>query len=182
MSTSHRQYIVYACPVGELNHQIKKYLIKSRELYGDNSAHKYMPHCTLTGFFKADINVIPIYIKALEQAYIEAKKERFPLAPSIKQLKLNQNWHGLELESEHLQKLISSFASCQEFQAYPEKLRLKTWLHLSLAYDFAPENAVQLTQLAIKTIDLKAEANWQLCFYQKDSDWSWKCLKSWTLI
>ena len=73
MSHLHNKFIVYACPVGELNKQIERYLYQSSELYGANSAHKYMPHCTLTGFFNTELYSIPIYIEALDKAYTDAK-------------------------------------------------------------------------------------------------------------
>ncbi|MDJ0571665.1 MAG: hypothetical protein QNJ53_21845 [Pleurocapsa sp. MO_192.B19] len=98
MSIANCSFIIYACPVGELNKQIGKYLDRSRVLCGANSAHKYMPHCTLTGFFNAELNSIPAYIEALNKAYIAAKNNLI-LDVKIQQLTFNENWHGLELES-----------------------------------------------------------------------------------
>ncbi|MGD1918272.1 MAG: hypothetical protein ACFCAD_04940 [Pleurocapsa sp.] len=101
MSITNQQFIIYACPVGELNKQIEQYLHRSRELYGANSAHKYMPHCTLTGFFTAEPNSIPIYLKALNKAYFMAKNDLY-LDVKVKQLTFNENWHGLELKAENI--------------------------------------------------------------------------------
>ena len=173
-------FIVYACPVGELNEQIEKYFDLSRELYGANSAHKYMPHCTLTGFFNAEIDSIPVYLEALNSAYIEARKN-YSIEIKIEQLVFNQKWHGLELQCDRLKQLIANFAQAETLKKYPNQLRLKDWLHLSLAYNFNPEYETRLKQLAIDTIDIKANVNWQLRFYQKNPDWSWKCLQFWTI-
>ncbi len=180
MSDLHSQFIVYACPVGKLNQQIEKYLHQSRELYEANSAHKYMPHCTLTGFLNAESNSISVYIKALDKAYIEAKNN-LDLDIKIKQLTFNENWHGLELKAENIKTLIVNFFQNKTINNYQEKLRLKDWLHLSLAYNFNPEYESELKQLALEIIDLKSDANWELRFYQKNPDWSWKCLQSWTI-
>ena len=178
MSDLHSQFIVYACPVGKLNKQIEIYLHQGSELYGANSAHKYMPNCTLTGFFNAELNSIPVYIEALDKAYIEAKNN---LDIKIKQFTFNEDWHGLELKAENIKTLIINFFQNKTINNYQEKLRLKDWLHLSLAYNFNPEYESKLKQLALETIDLKSDVNWELRFYQKNPDWSWKCLQSWKI-
>ena len=181
MSIINYQFIVYACPTGELNSQLEEYLIKSRRLYGDNTAHRYMPHCTLTGFFIDDIKSIPAYIQALERSHIKAKSEHQSLNIEIKQLTFNENWHGLELQGDSLKKLIMDFVARENSSTRQENLRLKDWLHLSLAYNFDPRYTQELEKLAKATIDLNAKVNWELRFYQKNPDWTWKCHKSWSL-
>ena len=174
------QFIVYACPTGELNDRIEAYLIESKALFGANSAHKYMPHCTLTGFFSAELQSVPIYLQALDKAYATAQSDR-SLDVGIKRLILSKDWHGLELQSDGLKQLIVNFAQDRTLTNYFEKLRLKDWLHLSLAYNFSSQHEEQLKQLAVKAIDLDAPVQWELRFYQKNPDWSWQCLKSWQL-
>ena len=175
------QLIVYACPVGDLNSQLEDYFSKSLRLYGANKAHKYMPHCTLTGFFSDDLSSIPIYIQALEKAYTEARNNNLSLDIKIKQLTFSDNWHGLELQAEELKNLIANFAKIENSATRQEKLRLKDWLHLSLAYDFNPKHGKNLKQLAREIIDIKADVSWELRLYQKHPDWTWKCLHSWVL-
>lgn len=175
------QFIIYACPVGKLNSQIETYLIKSKKMYGKNTAHKYMPHCTLTGFFTDELSSIPVYLQALERAYTEAKTHKLLLDIKIKKLTFKENWHGLELQANELKQLIINFTQLENSLTRQEKLRLKNWLHLSLAYDFNPEDGNNLQNLATEIIDLQASVNWELRFYQKKSDWSWECLKSWNL-
>ena len=169
------QFIIYACPVGELNTQIETYFAESLQ-YGTNKAHKYMPHCTLTGFFTEDINLIPSYLQALDAAYNLAKNN-LALDIAIAKIHFARDWHGLELQSEGLKQLIRNFAHSNSTRQ--EKLRLKDWLHLSLAYGFDPKQREQLQNLATETIDLQSEVNWELRFYQKNPDWTWQCLKSW---
>ena len=176
-SNNSPQFIIYACPVGELNSQIETYFTKSRELYGVNAAHKYMPHCTLTGFFTEDFNTIPSYLQALDAAYNLAKNN-LPLNVAIVKLYFAKDWHGLELQAEGLKQLIANFAHSNSTRQ--EKLRLKDGLHLSLAYGFNSEHGEQLQNLA-REIDLQAEVYWELRFYQKNPDWTWQCLKSWNL-
>lgn len=176
------QFIIYACPIGKLNSQIETYLVKSRKLSGENKAHKYMPHCTLTGFFTDELSSIPFYIEALERAYTEAKNNNLSLDVEITKLTFNENWHGLELKADSIKKLVTNFAKLENSPTRQEKLRLKDWLHLSLAYGFNPEAREQLQTLATELIDIKARVNWELRFYQKNPDWTWKCLRSWEKI
>ena len=182
MSVNHAQFIVYACPVGELNRQIEAYFVRSLKLYGQNSAHQYMPHCSLTGFFTAESTSITTYIETLNNAYIAAQNEEVFFDVSIKQLTFNDNWHGLELSCDRLKQLIANFSQDRNLANFSTKLRLKDWLHLSLAYDFNSEYDKQLQQLTIEMIDLKADVSWELRFYQKNLDWSWECLQSWKII
>lgn len=182
MSIINCQFIVYACPVGDLNGQLEKYFKQSHQLYGENMAHKYMPHCTLTGFFTDALSSIPIYIRALDKAYTEAQGDRLSLNIKIKKITFKENWHGLELQADGLKNLIANFAQLDRSSTRQEKLRLKDWLHLSLAYNFNPDRGEQLKQLAIEIIDINADVNWKLRFYQKNPDWTWKCLQSWSLI
>ena len=175
------QFIVYACPTGELAENLTKYFAKSGELYGENTAHKYMPHCSLTGFFTDELSSVPLYLQALSSAYLSAKNSSRSLDIKITKLTFNENWHGLELRSNSLKQLIGNFARLASSSTRQEKLRLKDWLHLSLAYDFDPKYREQLKDLARETINLQADVNWELRFYQKNSDWTWNCWQAWVL-
>jgi ubiquitin-associated SH3 domain-containing protein len=64
---SDRELIVYACPVGELNEKIEAYFRKTRDVCGANSAHNYMPHCSLTGFFQDSETAISSDVEILNR-------------------------------------------------------------------------------------------------------------------
>lgn len=174
------QYVVYACPTGELNRQLELYFAQSRKLFGANKAHRYMPHCTLTGFFTDLSSSVDFYLDALEQAYREAKLSS-SLDVKIEKLIVSKDWHGLELQAEGIKQAIANFARYEKSPTRQEPLRLKDWLHLSLAYGFEEQHRSGLQQLAQEAIDLQSEVGWELRFYQKEPDWIWHCLKSWSL-
>lgn len=181
MSIINCQFIIYACPVGELNDQLEVYFSKSLQLCGENTAHKYMPHCTLTGFFSDSYNSIPVYLEALDRAYKNAKHNNLSLGIEIKQLTFSKNWHGLELKADGLKQLIVNFSQIESSPTRTKGIRLKDWLHLSLAYDFDCQDRDKLKSLAEELIDLNSMVNWELRFYQKNPDWIWKCLQSWSI-
>ena len=183
------QLIIYACPVGPLEQQIKSYLEKAQARYGRNAAHAYMPHCTLTGFFEDEVSAIPDYVDKLNVSFDEYR-DRIP-SPSIKikQLTFNPNWHGLALEADWLKQIVADFAGRSHSLTRSQSLRLKDWLHLSLAYEFKPDHAAGLTQLAKELIDVSSAVSWELRFYEQrlakepapSSATTWKCHGSWAL-
>lgn len=165
-------FIVYACPVGELNQQIETYFLKSRMECGENAAHKYMPHCTLTGFFEDEISTINLYCQALKTAY---KNCKMPLEIEIVAMLLKTKWQGLQLQGENLKTAIAHFAQIAQSPTQKEPIRLKDWLHLSLAYSYPAEHQEKLAQLATEIIDIQAPVEWELRFYQRHPDWTWTC-------
>lgn len=198
------QLILYACPVGPLAQQIDAYLDKSKRLCGANAAHAYMPHCTLTGFFvdsgcaewavsDAELEkasqTIAYYIDALEKVLTDYKQSlKNNLAPAepapkiqIEQLMFRPDWHGLPLRADWLKPLVAAFADRANSPTLQAPLRLKDWLHVSLAYDFQPEHAPVLKQLADELIDISAEVAWELRFYQRSHNNTWKCHRAWPL-
>ena len=90
-----QKFIVYACPVGELASQLELYFQTSEIECGKNAAHKYMPLCTLTGFFEDELMAIPIYIKALNNSL---SKYSTPVI-NVLNMTFKPEWHGLELLS-----------------------------------------------------------------------------------
>ncbi|MBP0020532.1 MAG: hypothetical protein J7647_23630 [Cyanobacteria bacterium SBLK] len=168
------RFIVYACPVGELNRQIELYLQQSQESCGKNRAHFYMPHCTLTGFFVDEASAIPLYLQALEYAYNQSKQENINLAVRLRALIFHPDWHGLEIDAPGLPKLIETFMKLADSPTRSQDIRPKEWLHLSFAYEFDKKYRETLIQLA-EAIDPFAPVTWELRFYQRHEDESWTC-------
>ncbi|MEY3330361.1 MAG: hypothetical protein RLZZ115_3246 [Cyanobacteriota bacterium] len=175
------QFIVYACPRGELEEQIEIFYQESQELCGLNAAHNYMPHCTLTGFFQDQESQISLYIQALETAYNTAQLTGSVLKINVTQMTFQSTWHGLELQAPGILLLMINFSQLVNSPTRLEALRLKTWLHLSLAYEFQPQHAGKLKDLAQNRINPYAPVDWELRFYQRHPDHSWTCHQSWQL-
>ena len=176
MNLTKPQFIVYACPTGELNTQLETYFKLSQEQCGANNAHDYMPHCTLTGFFTDESSSADYYLQALDEAYRGDRAYEI----KIKQLVFNPEWHGLELQAEEIKDLIKDFVRLETSPTRQENIRLKDWLHLSLAYGFESGDRAKLEMLARETIDLAADVAWKLRFYQRVAG-NWNCLKAWSL-
>lgn len=173
--------ILYACPLGDLSHQLDQYFVASREACGPNAAHAYMPHCTLTGFFRDQESAIERY----EQAIAAALNQQWAIAPQpdicITGMTFRSDWHGLELQSNWLQQFVARFVQLSVSPTRTERLRPKSWLHLSLAYEFLPQHSQTLIQLAQSCINPKSTVAWELRFYQRYSDYRWTCHQSWSL-
>ncbi|NER83009.1 MAG: hypothetical protein F6K42_26335 [Leptolyngbya sp. SIO1D8] len=169
------KFIVYACPVGELANQLETYFEKSRLMCGPNSAHYYMPHCTLTGFFEDKIATVPAYTQKLERSYKRLQRSLPDPVIDIQGLTFRPDWHGLELQSDWLRKVMVDFVCTATSPTRSSPLRLKEWLHLSLAYDFQADQAETLTILAQDLIEPSASVGWELRFYQRTPDKQWVC-------
>lgn len=173
--------IIYACPIGPLGTQLDTFFARSRAEIGPNSAHGYMPHCTLTGFFHDEPPALPLYCAALEAALKQARPTRPDPVISIERVLFKPEFHGLELHSAWLRDLTADFAARAASPTRNEALRLKDWLHLSLAYNFASEQHAALRRLAEAIVDVAAPVAWELRFYERCSDGSWHCHASWDL-
>ncbi len=172
------QLILYACPVGSLAQQIEAYFKLSQQRCGPNAAHAYMPHCTLTGFFEDEEKAIAQYTTALESLLLKYQKH-IPNPPiSLKQLTFRPDWHGIELEASGLKRLVAEFAAQVRSPTRRSPIRLKDWLHLSLAYEFDPAHEVTLKRSARDLIDLSASVSWHLNLYQRSTDHGWQCHSS----
>ncbi|MCG8350097.1 MAG: hypothetical protein MI924_20210 [Chloroflexales bacterium] len=167
--------IVYACPTGQLADQIAAYYARSHAECGPNAAHAYPPHCTLTGFFHDDVESIPRYKNALAAALQRAKPQQPTPVITISDLVIDERFLYLQLDSPWLIALITDFAATVDSPSRRDPLRLKDWLHLSLAYEFPPSQYPSLAQLARELVDISASVGWQLRLYERYADADWTC-------
>jgi ubiquitin-associated SH3 domain-containing protein len=181
MSETPSELIVYACPTGPLAEQIAAFYTASRERFGANSAHAYPPHITLTGFFHDDAAAVPHYTTALAAARTRALAA-LPDAPiRIRELAFLDGFHGLLIESPWLEALTADFAATVDSPSRRDELRLKNWLHLSLAYGFRPEDAPGLADMALSMVDIAMPVAWDLRLYERLPGGGWQCHAEWEL-
>ncbi|MEM9156922.1 MAG: hypothetical protein AAGB13_18115 [Cyanobacteria bacterium P01_F01_bin.33] len=180
MSAS-REFIVYACPTGAIDTQLATYFQRSQTECGPNTAHRYMPHCTLTGFFHDESESVPMYVDSLERSLAKVGSTRSEPVIAITALTFQPEFHYLKLESEWLLGLVREFRDRAHSNTRTDDLRLKDWLHLSLAYGFPPEQYLLLQCLAAEVIDPRSPVDWELRFYEHHPDNAWTCHQSWKL-
>lgn len=169
------EFIVYVCPTGELAEQIQRFFEESLVQHGANTAHAYMPHCTLTGFFEDRFAAVPLYTQRLTRSYKRAYPSRTDPIITVEGLTFKADWHGLELQSPWLKHLMVDFACTAVSPTRKSALRPKNWLHLSLAYGFPSEQSDALSKLATSLVDPQAAVAWELCFYERRSPKDWCC-------
>ncbi len=173
------ELIVYACPLGPLAEQLDAYLARALRDVGRNAAHGYMPHCTLTGFFHDDDASIPHYRAALAQALTSAESHG-AREIRIDGLHLSETFHYLKLESAWLIGLVQAFADLAQSPTRRDSLRLKDWLHVSLAYQFLTEQHEPLAALAREMVDPCAPVAWALRLYERSAA-GWVMHGNWAL-
>lgn len=174
--------IVYACPVGTLADQLDAYFAAAWQRCGANTAHCYPPHCTLTGFFRDELAAAGVYIEQLSAVLHEAYQRRPTPVIEITGMYCTPHFHYLKLESPWLHECISNFAARAESPTRQEALRVKDWYHLSLAYEFPPEQHEPLRDLAERYVDPAAAVEWELRFYHQHAGGAWTCLHAWPLF
>jgi ubiquitin-associated SH3 domain-containing protein len=175
------ELIVYATPVGELADQINAYLERARIECGENAAHHYMPHITLTGFFHDRAASIPMYFASLSAAVAQARLIRPAPILRITEMRLGEQFQGLLIESPWLKQLAANFSRMTLSVTRTSAVRLKVDLHLSLAYQFPPEQAEHLARLAREMVDITAPVSWQLRFYEREANGQWLLHGLWKL-
>ena len=156
------ELIVYAVPVGPLADAID--LFFGEVALRPTRAQEYPPHCTLTGFFHDEVNAIASYAEA-------AASVVRPVSVDVR-LQTTE-WIGLEVRSLDLQQLARDFAArVASIATRREPIRLKEWLHVSLAYGHDAADGDELTALASALVDPTADADWDLRLYERrDSHW-----------
>ena len=176
--------ILYACPVGDFQQRIETYYNRCARTIGSNTAHRYMPHATLTGFFPIQAGIIPAlrqYLVATLASDITPGDAR---TVDFQQPVFKSDFHFLPIIAPWWEQVAYAFKQ-QCLQRWPQlHIRLKQQLHLSFAYEFVPEHAIALRQLAedagLTTVPTSVAWEWRLYTrtVTEQDHWQWELLWS----
>jgi ubiquitin-associated SH3 domain-containing protein len=157
------ELILYAVPTGSLAQAIAAFFDELAER--PTTAQRFPPHCTLTGFFHDDADAIGQYVDAAQGV---VRPVRVDVA-----LRTTPEWIGLEVQSPDLLALARDFAAAAApIESRRDQIRLKDWLHVSLAYGHDADATDELANLATKLVDPAADVGWALRVYERrERDW-----------
>lgn len=177
-----REFIVYACPTGPLAIRLDHYFQVTRQRVGANAAHSYPPHVSLTGFFHDGRGSVALYVTALDRALHRRWSSKPEHVVERMVLRLDHGFHRFDITAPWLQKLTGSFGRRAASPTRRDSIRRKDGLHLSLAYQYAPEQEATLATLARDLIDTRLPVGWDLCFFERSMSKGWVCYARWPLI
>jgi ubiquitin-associated SH3 domain-containing protein len=174
------ELILYACPVGPLATAIEAHWRQVESSVGPNSAHEYMPHVTLTGFFRAAPSEIHRHVEVIGQLVMEEPPP--PSAVSVTGALYEPDFHVLTVESRWAARLARRFADrCPPTATRAAAIRPKDRLHVSLAYGFTPDDGPTLQRMSRAAVDPSLPTVWELRFYERLAPGAWCVLAAWPL-
>lgn len=166
------ELILYATPSGPLADQCHRYF-RAVEDCGSTTAQLYPPHCTLTGFFRRPAERRREIIAEVDTVLDEVGP--VPVGEvEVSELRTEDDWVGLVLRSPWLEATTAEFKARHRLRDGDDPLRLKSWLHLSLAY--GATNLAPHRRLANDMIDPAAEAVWSIALWQRHPGGAWSRL------
>ncbi len=162
-----RELILYATPVGPLASACREFFDASTP----TTAHTYPPHVTLTGFFRRGDARADAMVERAREVLADAGP---PSAGSIEVVDLlaRPDWVGLEVSSQWLTDLASTFARGDVARAEEDAIRLKTWLHLSLAYGVDDLSAH--AAMANELVDPALPVEWEVSLWERLPTGRWR--------
>lgn len=161
-SSASRELILYATPTGPLAQCCSAYF----EWAGNapTAAQEYPPHCTLTGFFRRGGPRADTLIERTK-AIVAAAGPVPDDAVEVVSLLTTDEWVGLELRSPWMLALAAEVAGADQPVGAEDALRLKDWLHLSLAYGI--EDLSDHATRARGSVDIELAVGWEVALWER---------------
>ena len=164
-----RDFILYLCPVGDLQQQLSLFWQKSKYKVGWNGAHNSFPHITLSSSFKCPDSEVHQLSQTVKQVSENFRDEMYSAKFQLERY-MSPNFFGLFVEKEQevlLKKLTQEL--CKEIRKFGLKADpiIKSF-HLTLAYQFSKEHFSSLEELAHDILP-SAPCSWELRLYSYDS-------------
>lgn len=159
-----REYVLYLCPSGQLNDQLQKFWIKSKELEW-NGVHDYMPHITLVSPFKVSDEFSKQLADVLETLNVnDDRPDSIELETYV-----SPNFMGLFVKDEQadwLKKLSDQYVNKLLDLGINAESNSKS-LHLTLAYQFSDRIFEPLRSM-VEKLKINKASNWELRLYSRD--------------
>ncbi len=168
------ELILYATPQLELGEQCERYFDQLRRTGRATTAQTYPPHVTITGFLRREPQVIERVIREVEQV-VAAEPEGMVV---VEELRETDEWLGLVVSSDWLADLGRAFADRHGLETGDDAVRLKEWLHLSLAYGDLPFGLemAELGDVARSTVSVDAPVCWSIgLWHRRGAEWARLC-------
>ena len=166
---SPRDFILYLCPVGDLQQQLSLFWQKSKYKVGWNGAHNSFPHITLSSSFKCPDSEVQELSQTVRQVSANFREEMHNTKLQLERY-MSPNFFGLfvEKDQEALLKKVTQ-ELCKDLRKFGLKADpiIKSF-HLTLAYQFSKEHFPSLEELAHDILP-GAPCSWEVRLYSYDS-------------
>ncbi|XP_063991645.1 ecdysteroid-phosphate phosphatase [Diachasmimorpha longicaudata] len=160
-----REYILYLCPTGLLAEKLAKFWVESRDLEW-NKAHNYLPHITLTRYFKVPDESAEQVSHVLDTLLDQSE------CPECLDFDtyISPNFMGLFVEDKQAKWLESiAVRFVHKLSALGISAEAHTnSLHISLAYQFS-SSLFQPLRSMVERLGTITTSNWELRLYSRDS-------------
>jgi hypothetical protein len=160
--------IVYATPTQAFADACRVFDDAARAI-APTAAQRYPAHCSLTGFFRRDGGDIPRIVDEVADAFPGGTVD--PTSVGVAGPVRHDSWLGFELTSPSLITSTERFARRHVVGNGDDAIRVKSWLHLSLAYDVGDLGPYLA---AAETIDWTvAPSAWSIGLWEWDDGGEW---------
>ncbi|XP_078674734.1 LOW QUALITY PROTEIN: ubiquitin-associated and SH3 domain-containing protein B-like [Branchiostoma floridae x Branchiostoma belcheri] len=165
-----REYVLFACPTGPLVSQLEDYSEKTLVQCGRNGSHNSFPHVTLCSFFSVPDSVVPKVVHAVLTVAGRVRGREVPDKVTL-DFYSSGSFVGLFVDDRSaafLRTVSQEFANEVLKTTGIEVKAHKKQLHITLAYQFNPNQQHRLEELA-RDMDTSMPAQWDLRLYSRDT-------------
>lgn len=171
-SADRLELILYATPTGPLAEACDAWFAETAAAFGPTTAQTYPPHCTLTGFFRRPPEALDRVIHEVTTAV--ADDATLPAsAVQVVRLHAGPEWVGLELAAPAFVAATQRFADLHVAGPDDDPIRVKDWMHLSLAYGGVDDLAPWIESALERFDPVPLAEAWELALWQRRPDGTW---------
>jgi len=162
-----REYLLYLCPTDSLQYQLQTFCSKSHAECGRNGAHDFIPHVTLSTFFKVPDDDVGSIIELMEKVI---KNERLTIPEDLElETYVSPNFMGFFLGQDSA-KAIKALTATFVKELASRDISADVYnqdLHMTLAYNFGA-NQYSTLETLVNNINPDMRSNWQFRLYSRD--------------